>query len=237
MYIKHISYFDFYQPAHCIYFFLHYQMGALLYVINFNIVYGILIVTLMLAILLLLVINIKFNQMDEYAKKSLMLSSTFSGHKFALFAYHNNLSLKLLRDGNLTFGKSIFAYMIVNMPLSSLLLMMLLLGKLNSKKVVVKALIIFFVSAEFGSIVIISLICAILSQKLHRPVKRFFRLIFKPAQSSQKVALTIQMRVAAYIEFFHTENRFALSYGRMGKITFGSCGKVRLTSDKKSFRI
>lgn len=225
VYIRHVSFFDFSKLVDWMYFFFYYQIGALLYLITFNIIYHILFITLTLGTMLMLVITIKFNQMENYARKFLLTSSTFSSHKFATFTCHNNLSLKFFADVNRIYGKSIFAYMIVNMPLSSLLLMMLLLGKFKGKGVV-KACVIVLVIVQFSTIILISFFWAFLSQKLYQLVKRFIRI--SVCQKLQKtISLTVLMRVATYIEFFHSKNRFALCYGKVGKVTFASCGRVK----------
>jgi len=59
--------------------------------------------------------------------------------------------------------------------------------------------------------------------KYHEPAKKMIHL---SVYSSKKLELRYQFKLQRYIEQFHTNNLHTATYGKYGKITFQSFGKV-----------
>ena len=150
---------------------------------------------------------------------------------FGVFSAHNVVSLRWLADVNRLYGPSIFGFMLINVPLNAILVMMLLLGRL---KLALVPVVFCLVAVQMLIIFAINLAGAVLSRQLHRPAKKILRLSLLSQSLGVKwlkwQQFRLQLRMALYIERFHTKNQFTVNYGRHGRITFESFGRVTFLS-------
>lgn len=230
---------------------LLYALNALLVLAGINALYHVLILTVTLGLLLMAVFVVGLRQAQQFALKEVLpqpqASATagnrrkyhflFCSRQLGRFLRHIDQLQRLLADASRVYGLAWFAFVLVNVPISSVLLMLLAMGKLRRQILLLAAIL---VGAQFLAINCISTASAVLSSRLHRPVRCLLGLLCcrnsgeisldrrRMMRISSLVALSVRLRLALHIQLFHTSNRLALSYGRYGKITFQSVGKVRL---------
>src|SRR5699024_6168236 len=76
---------------------------------------------------------------------------------------------------------------------------------------------------QFLFILVLQLFVAILSFKLHRPVKIFMTLL---ANSRLNQNIHLKLKVSRHIELFHSNFRYIFTYGRYGNITLATISRV-----------
>ena len=229
---------------------LLYALNALLVLAGINALYHVLILTVTLGLLLMAVFVVGLRQAQQFALKEVLQQQQasaaagnrrryflFCSRQLGRFLRHIDQLQRLLADASRVYGLAWFAFVLVNVPISSVLLMLLAMGKLRRQILLLAAIL---VGAQFLAINCISTASAVLSSRLHRPVRCLLGLLCcrnsgeisldrrRMMRISSLVALSVRLRLALHIQLFHTSNRLALSYGRYGKITFQSVGKVRL---------
>lgn len=154
----------------------------------------------------------------------------FTPRKFDTFFKKIDSFLVLLADANRVYGAAFFVYIVINMPLNALLIMMLnktgqIVGRVlrigSAVYVVVQLFLIFAVTCFFAKV----------STKFHKTVKRVIRSSVEGLTVNEKSTtpfwpLKSRLKLARYIETFHTSKQFTLKYGQYGSVTFSSIGKV-----------
>lgn len=156
--------------------------------------------------------------------------------------------LVTLADANRVYGLSLFAFILLNMPLNALLIRMLSIGQIAHGNL--RAISGVYVFIQLAFIFAMTTFFAKISLMLHAPVrdvmgcsvegslsykdKNGLNLRRKNGLKNSKNAsfwrLAGRLKLSRYIETFHTREQFTVKYGSYGSVTFGSLGKVRWSS-------
>lgn len=233
VYFRQWSVFDYTQTSHLLYFGL-FQLNFVIYFTCVIIIYQGLVLTGVLGLVVALISAIKLKQVEEYVKETISAISTSSTRKSSLspvsissflnrFLTQNDISLRWLSDVNRIYGVAILGYMLINMPLNAILMMMLLMGKLKRSLIMV---VVILAATQMLIIFVINLFCAILSRQLHRPAKCILRLSIRESEGRLRWLSRVRLKMAFYIERFHTKNEFTVTFGKVAKINFPNFGRV-----------
>src|SRR5699024_6289081 len=145
----------------------------------------------------------------------------FTTYHLEVYLKHTSAILALLADANTVYGRIMLIMLIVCLPTNAIIWMMLVIKPLNFLTMV---RILPLGLMQITGIFILHYFCATVIFKLHRPAKRFIAISIKGQQQGNLRAL---LKLHRYIEQFHTTNQYTVQYGRYGKITLQSFGKVR----------
>src|SRR5699024_4756816 len=121
---------------------------------------------------------------------------------------------------NGTYGRLLLVCMLVHTPLNALFLMMLCYSPMSA---VGQASACAITLGQIIVLWLISYFSALLSLKIHRPAKVFLRLVVKCKKRRTHWSLRSQLKLATYVEQFHTTNLYTVNYGK-------GCGKITLAS-------
>lgn len=145
---------------------------------------------------------------------------TFSRRRFAYFEAECVTSLRWMADTNAVYGFVFFLFTSLTLPINAIFTMLMLFGQVTGNY---RVLVVIFVIHQVF-FVVFSFIAAIgLSEQFHRPAKRLIGLFVKSPAVRQ---FRFRLRLAEYIERFHTNNHYGANFGGSGKISWQSFGKV-----------
>ena len=150
----------------------------------------------------------------------LLLNSTLSPYKFGKFcSFHTETVTKIIA-GNRYFGQMLLDFIVIYMPINIFHFTEMILGRygLMTKFLTVNILAFHYVTL-FG----IHLMAAMYSARIH---KCRYWLLGWSARAQFGKRLDARLKLAHYISAFHTENRYGISYGEIGLISFDSFFKV-----------
>ena len=142
---------------------------------------------------------------------------------YRLFLQHISVTMYYFSVANSSFGKAMFAFMVVNCPMNCVVVVAILNGVPKSDFSLF--LISIFALQQFVGIFIIHILIANVNEKLHCPVKRTIHL----SVCDRKLAkfTRIKMKIHNYILAFHTKKKYGITYMSFGLISMFSFGKVK----------
>ena len=150
----------------------------------------------------------------------LLQNSTLSSYTFGIFCWFHTDTLTKIIAGNRYFGQMLLDFMFIYMPINIFLFTQLILSRfeLMATFVCINVLAFHYITL-FG----FHLLAAMYSARIHKC--RYWLLGWSSrAQFSRR--LGTKLKLAHYICAFHTENRYGISYGEFGLISFESFTKV-----------
>lgn len=188
-------------------------------------------------------------QQQQHQQKKMYVN--FTPANFSVFLRQVDGFLVALADANRVAGLAIFGFVMTNLPMNALIILMLAKGAIASENM--RRITVAFVAVQLGFIFALTFFFAMLSLKLHRPVKlvmgcsvaeirekkeeREKRIVDGNLLHKRMLKIQVQkqirrwplpdrLKLHRYIETFHTERQFTVQYGRYGAVTFASQGKV-----------
>lgn len=192
------------------------------------------ILTLLVVFTLLLTLatNLKLGQIRAYGGRHILnRNRKFTETQFSLIRRHFAVALLTwLADINRIYGRLICCFIGTTLPLNALLVMMLIFSAHLSLKVAAACVVIaaFQVTFLFG----LSLFAARQAGQFHGLIKGLLGLsvrVWKTSSSSGSRLLgpraprllgPFRLKVALFIEHFHTRNPYTLNLGSLGKVDF-----------------
>ena len=165
---------------------------------------------------------IKLNQI-----RHLLYSNSKYSRMPTKFVYYKFLKLisetmANFRVGNYSLGMGLFAYMIVNGPISCVFMAALLNSKMNSMVSFTFNLI--YAIHQLVGIFGVHVLIVTLNANLHRPVKRTIHLSIHDRKLAKMSRL--KLKIHNYNAAFHTKKKYGISYASFGLITMSSFLKV-----------
>lgn len=149
------------------------------------------------------------------------LSSLMQRVMILRFLTHFHQTLKHLFQCNKVYGSALVAFLIVNCPINAYLSMSALTGKIPHIHLL---LVGPFLLQQVICLFAFHFVVAFYSKRLHQPVKNVIHAYIHYLK--QKKILLFRFRLAHYIEAFHNKNRYGMTYGNYGLVTFGGITKV-----------
>ena len=153
-------------------------------------------------------------------------------HRLRRFLAQNAAYIRLLGDSNRLYGTAVFRFFLVAYPQNAHLLMSLLLegredGDVQQTKrsTSFKATVIVLLAQQQMIIFLMHVFSVQLATSVHKPVQPMTALFLGSLQSNLKFSFRIRLKMAAYLQHFNTDNRYGLSYGKVGAVTYSSFGK------------
>ena len=159
------------------------------------------------------------------AKKTGTSEITLSiiARSFQHFFAHNAAYLRLLADANRVYGSVLYLFFLIAYPVNANLLMSLLLQKhsfsmtIGISTVILQQLFLMFA---------LQLFCARMAVAFHRPVKPMMTIFLQLNQVfSNSNVLQVRLMAALYLQHFHVDNRYGITYGKIGNINYASYSK------------
>lgn len=169
-----------------------------------------------MGILLQTMAYIKVNQLNEYVYQ--LKSTTFTYRQFHFYNKEIAFALVFLADVNRIYGTAIQLFLLINCPLNSLLMVALFMDVFANHLLV---LVYIILAIQMTFIFVIHFFCITVCTKFHTPAKAFIYL-FVHSKLVKFYCVRERLKLANYIEQFHTKNVFTVTYGRYGKITYQS---------------
>ncbi len=167
----------------------------------------------------------------EELKRSHHRQNIFStSHRLKRFLARNTAYICLLGDSNRLYGTATFRFFLVAYPQNAYMLMSLLLegggddAQTNRSSSFKVALVVLLVQQQM-IIFLMHVFSVQLATAVHRPVRPMTALFLGSLQSNLKFSFRIRLKMAAYLQHFNTDNRYGLSYGKVGSVTYASFGK------------
>ena len=139
------------------------------------------------------------------------------------FMQNHSMVVVDILEMNKLISRVLFAYIIGNLPLNIFLVtsnQYSNIGRGNKLLVVFCALMIF---QQMIGLIFLHLICALYTKKIHLHSKRLIGMNVK----SKYPSLLAKLRVSLFIEKFHTENCYGITYFNFGLITISTFAKVK----------
>ena len=146
--------------------------------------------------------------------------SDFSNHLLNKFLCLNEFAIKCLKDVNRLYGPALFVFILFGMPTNAKMVISLLTQRLSPQN---KLIIIILALFQLSVIFVIHFFSALITVKLHQPAKTFFKISFA---SKRIKSIKMKLKLCRYIEQFCSNNTYSVTYGKYGKISYVSIGKV-----------
>ncbi len=168
---------------------------------------------------------VRLHQMNRYVAS--FAPEVFTGERVTRCRRLSAEYLVQLADANRIFGRILFMFLLLAAPSNSHMIMMVLLTRAEqdrSSALIFKSSTMIVAADQLVVIFGVHWAAAKMALLLHRPVRH----LMKVTHFSRRFQSSLQMRLslAHYIEAFHTVNRYCVTYGQYGAITFSSYGKV-----------
>ncbi|KAI2799945.1 hypothetical protein BLOT_012156 [Blomia tropicalis] len=128
------------------------------------------------------------------------------------------------RVGNYSLGRALFAFMVVNGPISCMLMASLLNNNFDSMVFFTFNLI--FAIQQLPCLFGVHVLIVTLNANLHRPVKRMIHLSIHDRKLAKMS--TLKLKIHNYNAAFHTKKKYGISYASFGLITMSSFLKYLL---------
>ena len=179
-----------------------------------------------------LICFLQFKQLNQYLTNTHQLSS----YKLSRFThYHTQMLLQIFAFNNF-FGQLLLAFILTNFPINTYLVIGLFLG--HFKRIGSKLVFANFIAMQYTLILCFHLIAAAYSNRIHRCAKVLYH--FNANQRSdlsfnQKIA-KFRIKLVLYAEKFHVSQKYAISYGSFGTVSFNSFFKVCFKNGKLLFK-
>ena len=160
------------------------------------------------------------------AKKTGTTSITFSimVRSFQHFFAHNAAFICLLADANRLYGSLMYFFFITAYPFNAKLLMSLFLQKLSFSATIGISTLLF---QQLFLMFALQLFCARMAIAFHRPVKPMMAIFMQLNRclSKSSFVLLVRLKVAYYLQHFHVNNRYGITYGKNGNMSYASYNK------------
>lgn len=145
----------------------------------------------------------------------------YQGRMMYNFLRFNSHTIQFITDYSVIYGQMFFLFILLNYPTNAIFVMMITLYNFPNR--IVKMFIINVVIVQLTFLLVVHYGLTKLTKPIHAPVKRMIKLI-APISGSQN--LTMKLRLAHYVENFHVKNHYTPTYGKYGKMTLKSFGRV-----------
>lgn len=178
-----------------------------------------LILTGVLGLLAIVIAHFRLMQMQKFATQH--DAQLFPENIVIFFLNKNNEFLYILQSINHIFGKAYFSFLLLNCPSNAFLVMSLLINRKIS--VSMQIFLIITIITQIFFIFILHYVIAYQFRKIHHPAVFFFSVIIKGITT--KTFLT-KLKLAHYLEHFHTKYQYGFALGRFGYVCYQSFGKV-----------
>ena len=179
------------------------------------------ILTATLSITSTRLIFVKLTQLTSFLQHRNLKLNTDGRGLLKYFRSHTE-TLKIIVHQNRIYGMAFFAYLLITMPLNALLTLSVLLpGKVQLEN---RIFLGFMAVSQFIYIFGIHLMCAIYTKKIHSNSRRLIHL--NVLYATRMTSTSLRLKLALYIEKFHTRNCYGISYGKFALITFIAFAKV-----------
>ncbi|KAH9391577.1 hypothetical protein TYRP_022753, partial [Tyrophagus putrescentiae] len=137
-----------------------------------------------------------------------------TGHRLKGFFAKNTAYIRLLGDVSRLYGTATFRFFLVAYPQNAHLLMCLLLEEEEGvggrqRSTTFKVGIATLLAQQLIIILLVHVFSARLATAVHRPVR----------------LVNARLKMAAYLAHFNVVNRYGLTYGRVGAVTYASFGR------------
>ncbi|KAJ6221061.1 hypothetical protein RDWZM_006873 [Blomia tropicalis] len=162
-----------------------------------------------------------FLPMDEGSKLYFRKIKRYQGRMMYNFLRFNSHTIQFITDYSVIYGQMFFLFILLNYPTNAIFVMMITLYNFPNR--IVKMFIINVVIVQLTFLLVVHYGLTKLTKPIHAPVKKMIKLI-APISGSQN--LTMKLRLAHYVENFHVKNHYAPTYGKYGKMTLKSFGRV-----------
>ncbi|KAI2804968.1 hypothetical protein BLOT_003957 [Blomia tropicalis] len=162
-----------------------------------------------------------------YIKLNQIRQLLYSNHKYSrmptIIEYQTFLTLisetiANFRVGNYSLGRALFAFMIVNGPISCMLMAALLNNNFDSMVFFTFNLI--YAIQQLPCLFGVHVLIVTLNANLHRPVKRMIHLSIHDRKLVKMSRL--KLKIHNYNVAFHTKKKYGISYASFGLITMSS---------------
>ncbi|KAI2804019.1 hypothetical protein BLOT_008160 [Blomia tropicalis] len=164
----------------------------------------------------ILAMGIKLNQICKLLFPKRLKRPSRSAYRS--FLKHMNETMYLFSVANLSLGKALFAYIIVNCPINCVIVVAILNGSINS--IISLFITSIYALHQFICIFIIHIFIVNLNSKLYKPVKRVIHLSLYDRKLTK--FSRIKMKIHNYIITFHTKKKYGITYASFGLITMPS---------------
>lgn len=198
-------------------FFFIFQAFALFRLITLNIINHSQIITGIFGYLTVIIGFFRLNQ-EEYFINSIKVDK-FSAYHLRVICSLKIQTLKFIENVSFIYGNALFLYILFNIPTNGAFMMMLIFSKM---KLITKLVFVVIILLQLIVLIGVHLFGVYFVVKYHRPIKKIMQFNY---QSKQLKNLKDQLKLSFYIEQMHTNNPYALTYGKYGNITFSSFGK------------
>ncbi len=185
--------------------------------------------TTVLLVLIFVIVFLKFAQMRTYVER--LNSRSFNSRSFTVF--NRAMRREMIRwnsDCNRVYGVVTFAFILSNIPSNAILVVMLLTVRPAPGAFVVLVLLV-----QSFFLLFVLVVGAQIGPLFAGPAKPIIRLTFSSSHLWTVWTLGSRLKLTFYIEQFHSGNQYTANYGKYGKITFASSGKVSFASKHPSF--
>lgn len=185
--------------------------------LNFGVLINLTIATILYAFTCIAFIRLQ--QGNELLRRR-----NLNSRDLGLFTRYHTQTVLLVIGSNQLFGGLVLGFIVSGLPINSYFALLLSMGTFNRM-----VTFIFSVIFTFQLIVILGfhLLAAMYSSRIHVCSKRLFHWSSVPAEASSR-DLSYRLKLAHYIEKFHTIKPYGVNYGSFGSISFYSFAKFIL---------
>lgn len=180
-----------------------------------------LILTGMLGLLVIIIAHFRMVQMQKLA--TYHDAQKYHENILIFFLLKNVEFISILRSINHTFGQVYFSFLVLNCPSNAFLIISLLFSRKTNFSMQVMFFTITITQIFF--IFIVHYIIACQFCRIHSPAIFFFSVMIKAKAIK---SFFVKMKLAHYLERFHTNNQYGFALGKCGTISYSSFGKVSL---------
>ena len=170
----------------------------------------------------ILAMGLKLNQICNLLYPKHLKKPSRSAYRS--FLKHMGETIYLFSVANLSMGKALFAYIIVNCPINCVIVVAILKDTPNS--LIASLISSAYALHQFVCIFMIHILVVNLNAKLHCPVKRVIHLSFHDRKLANFPRMNI--KIHNYIMAYNTNKKYGITYASFGLITMSSFVKVNL---------
>ena len=185
---------------------------------------SLMVFTTVLLVLIFVIVFLKFAQMRTFLGR--LNSRSFNSRSFTVF--NRAMRREMIRwnsDCNRVYGVVTFVFILSNIPSNAIMVVMLLL----TVRPTPGAFVVLVLLVQSFFLLFVLVIGARIGPLFAGPAKPIMRLTFASSQIWNVWnfwTLGSRLKLTFYIEQFHSGNQYTANYGKYGKITFASSGKV-----------
>lgn len=184
---------------------------------------SLMVFTTVLLVLIFVIVFLKFAQMRTFLGR--LNSRSFNSRTFTVFNRAMREMIRWNSDCNRVYGVVTFAFILSNIPSNAIMVVMLLL----TVRPTPGAFVVLVLLVQSFFLLFVLVIGARIGPLFAKPAKAIMRLTFASSQIWNVWnfwTLGSRLKLTFYIEQFHSGNQYTANYGKYGKITFASSGKV-----------